>query len=128
HLSEARVEIQPCGDAVADSDLNLAEGGFCEDGTTCHLAETDVAVGALRSHCGLCPVDDDLAVGRVDSKVAGDRADPRVSVGVLDDCAAVDDADPQGARTRPDLGVASSTLDGDVAKSGLEVDGLGLVD
>src|SRR5207302_1864013 len=73
HPSEARVEVQPCGDAVTDSDLNFAEGGFCEDGTTRHLAETDVAVGRLRSHCGLCPVDDDLAVGRVDSKVAGNR-------------------------------------------------------
>ena len=28
HIAEARVEVQPGGDAVADSDVDLAEGGL----------------------------------------------------------------------------------------------------
>src|SRR2546430_6164040 len=104
HMAEACVEVQPGGDAVADSDVDLAEGGLREDGTTRHLAEADVAVGGLGSNRGVSPVDNDLAIGRVHPEIADGLADPGVSVGGLDHCDAVEVADPHGAGARPDLG------------------------
>ncbi len=69
HIAEARVEVQPGGDACADPDVDLAEGGLREDGTACDLAEADVAVGGLRSNRVARLIDNDLAIARVDPKV-----------------------------------------------------------
>ena len=48
NVAEARVEVQPGGDAVADPDVDLAEPRLHDDGATCDLAQADVAVGGLR--------------------------------------------------------------------------------
>ena len=110
------------GDAVADTDLDRAERGLGDDGTTRDLAEADVAVRGLRGHRRVRPVDGDPAVGRLHPHVARDLADPRVAVGVLDHRRAVDAADHHGAGTRGDLGIADGTFHRDITGTGLEVE------
>ena len=121
HVAEARVEVQPGGDPVADPDLDLAEGGLGEDGAMRDLAEADVAVGGLRGNRLARPIDRDPAVGRVHPQVSGDLADPGVAVGVLDHRRAVDVVDPHGAGARGELGIAVGLLHGEVADAGPEL-------
>ena len=127
-VAEARVELEPRGDAVADPDLHGSGGGLSDGGAARDLPEHDVAVRGLRDDSLVGHVDRDVAVGRAHTRLSPDLADPRVPVRVLDGGGPVDPADPHGARARHDLRPAGGPFDPDVPEAGLELQGSGLVE
>src|SRR5207344_2912192 len=128
HPAEARVEVEPGRNALADPDVDLAEGGLGHDGARGDLAQADVAVCGLHRHGGAGPVDRDAAVGRLDAQLAAHAADPRLAVRVLDHGRAVDRGDANDAGTGRRGQVAGGVADADVARAGADRDQPGLVD
>ncbi len=127
-VAEARVEVEPRGDAVADPDLHRSGGGLSDGGAARHVPEPNVPVRGLRGDSFVGDVDRDVAVGRAHTCLSPDLADPRVPVRVLDGGGPVDPADPHGARARHDLRSAGGPFDPDVPEAGLELQGSGLVE
>ena len=128
HVAELGIEIQPGGDAVEDTDLDLAERSLGNGRTLRDLPDANVALGRLRDDPFVHPIDGDRAVGCTHARCTRDLADPRVAVRVLYRGGPVDAADPHSAGARDDLRLAGGPFHRDVAGAGLEVQGARLVE
>ncbi len=119
------LEVEPGGDALTDTHLDLAVAGLRADGASRDLPEKDVAVAGLGGDRLLGTVDGDPSTGGAHLEAATDLADPGFAGGALDRRGAIDGPDPHRPRPGADLGLPRHPIDGDVPSAGAQLHGTG---